>query len=328
MDLLLLDYLLGVQTGISIVSEIRASGDQRPIMVLTGKGDENIVSELLKAGADDFLKKDNYSADLLGRSIINLIEKYRIKEQHALLEQELLESQKMDAIGTLASGIAHDFNNFLTSIMGFSELTILSRDFHDIEDKQRKIHELCETMSHMVKQLMDFTGKDQNPESEIDLQIVLEDTVNILSHTLSKGVEISLQMESVPPAVIGSSSMIQQLLFNLCINASEAMKQEGAIDITCTREVFREPQFFLFSSLDPREYVRISISDTGDGIEPEILNRIFEPFFTTKRASSKKGTGLGLAMVWKNMKMMNGIIDVKSEPSEGTTFHLYFPAVN
>jgi PAS domain S-box-containing protein len=242
------------------------------------------------------------------------------------LEAQLRHSQKLEAIGTLASGIAHDFNNVLGAILGNIELSL--QDIHEDHAATISMHEIRKAGQRgkdLVRRIVAF-GKPYELEFKpTQLTGVIEDSLKLVRAVLPASVEINCQLEAKVPRVSIDSSQIAQVLLNICTNAYQAMdQQKGRIDITLKLHQLNDDAMHLHRDLKPGCYVCLSISDNGSGIDPTIVDRIFEPFFTTK--SMTEGSGLGLSIVHNIVRSHGGAIELDSERGKGSTFHIYLPA--
>lgn len=250
-------------------------------------------------------------------------------------EQQLIQVQKMDTIGTLAGGIAHDFNNILGAIIG--SVSLMQHKLHRGKLYPDEITSYLDTMeksgqraSDLVSQLLMLTRRQTPTFTSVDLNKVVENTMMICENSFDKSVSLHPVYYSSPAVINGDSMQIEQVLLNLCVNASHAMtlmkvksSQQGGKLTVYVEEVIAD-RFFCIKHPEAMEgsYWRLSVCDTGVGMERSTLSRIFDPFFTTK--DKGQGTGLGLAMVYNIVKQHDGFIDVYSERDSGTTFSLYF----
>lgn len=247
-----------------------------------------------------------------------------VTEEYALQEQ-LRQSQKLDAIGQLAGGVAHDFNNMLGGIMGGAELLKLRlpddekcTEYFDI------IMKSAERAADMSGKLLAFARRQASGSTPVDVHRAVEDAVAILKNTIDKRIEIELDLTAEASAVIGNGSHLQSVFLNLGINAAHAMPSGGRLSFR-SKVAELSTAYCAASTFDltPGKYVEIEVRDTGCGIRPEDLPRIFEPFFTTKETG--KGTGLGLAAVYGTVKQHRGAITAYSESGKGACFRLVFP---
>ena len=242
------------------------------------------------------------------------------------LEEQFHQSQKMEAIGTLAGGIAHDFNNILASIMGYTELAIL-----DVETNT-EIHEYLQGVmvagnraKDLVRQILAFSRQTEKDLRPLRLEFVLTEVFKLLRASLPATIEIQHQVNS-KSLVLADATQIHQLIMNLCANAAYAMEQNGGTLTVALNDVQLETELAQrTSNVAPGSYVRLTVSDTGHGIPPEIMDRIFDPFFTTKEKG--KGTGIGLSAVHGIVKSHRGEITVSSEPGKGCAFNVFLPRI-
>lgn len=324
-DVIFLDYLLGQETGLEVLREIRGSGDQRPVIVMTGQGDEQIAAEITRAGADDYLVKGLFNSDTLRRSIEGATLRYQLRREKALLSEQLQQSQKMETIGTLAGGIAHDFNNMLTAIMGYVELALVKSEGREIRKELDYIQTACRQMAELVQRILSFSRRENSGLSLINLGQIIKESDAVLRHTISKQIEVRVKLAQESLMINANASMLHQVLLNLCVNAAEAMRDNGVLTIHAEKMLVDSEFALAHPSIKEGAYIRLEVQDTGEGMDQETRERIFEPFFTTKTLGTRKGTGLGLAVVWQNIAAHNGLINVDSEPGRGTTFKIYLP---
>jgi two-component system cell cycle sensor histidine kinase/response regulator CckA len=247
-----------------------------------------------------------------------------ITEQRSL-EAQLRQSQKMESLGTLAGGVAHDFNNLLGGILGY--VGLIKGDY-SAEDKHYAMLELVEKASvraaELTNQLLAFSRKGKYELRAVDLNNSVEDVLKLIGRTLDKKIEIITELQEELPSVEGDPGQLEQAIINLCVNAAEATPGGGKLQLE-TRVVALEEEFARkYLGSDARDYVLLSVSDTGIGMDSETLSRMFEPFFTTKEVG--KGTGLGLSTVYGIVKNHGGYVDVRSQPGKGSTFDVYLPA--
>ena len=247
------------------------------------------------------------------------------KEKETLAAQ-LAQAQKMESIGTLAGGIAHDFNNLLTVIQGFSEVLLMEMDkeapgYSDL----LKIHEAGLRGAELVRNLLAFSRKADIKPRPINLNHEVVRIEKLLSRTIPKMIKIDLHLEGDLAAVNADPDQIGQILMNLAVNAEQAMPDGGNLTIATTNVTLDEEYCRSYPEIHPGDYVMLSVSDTGKGMEKGILGHVFEPFFTTKDVG--KGTGLGLATVYGIVKLHGGHICCDSEPNRGATFKTYLPAI-
>lgn len=255
---------------------------------------------------------------LMGYDITSEMKKEHERE---LLAERIKESQKLEAIGTLASGIAHDFNNILGAVMGFAELTL--REVHDpvVKDYQQTILKAGERAAALVKQILTFSRESVPDMKPLYLDSLIDEVIFFMSSVLPSNVVIEKNIEGAVAPVLADANKLHEIFVNLCTNSAQAMSDGGGISISI------ENYSGTFNNQCPHgDYVRLTVSDSGVGIDAEVLPHIFEPFFTTKEQNV--GTGMGLAVVYGIVKEMECEIFVSSTKGEGTTFTLLLPQYN
>ena len=241
------------------------------------------------------------------------------------MEAQLLQASKMEAVGTLTGGIAHDFNNIIQAIMGYNQLLIAERTGRETDMIYlNNIGELMDRSRALVQQLMLFSKKKEPLFRVININNEIVSTQNLLTKSIPKMIEIKTDLDKNVFPVNADSPQIGQVIMNLVINARDAIGDNGEINITTKNLILPEDTNIAGLSIPAGNYVKLSVSDTGFGMEEAVIQHIFEPFFTTKEAG--KGTGLGLAVVYGVVKSHNGLIYCESELEKGTTFNILFPA--
>ena len=248
----------------------------------------------------------------------------RDMEQRKKLENQLVQAQKMESVGTLAGGIAHDFNNLLNIIQGYAFILRGHCEQNDeIEESLVAINDTVKRGSALVHQLLTLGHRSRGIELRpVDINILVEGLIVLIRHTFPKTIELDQILETDIPPIAGDKNQIEQALLNLCVNARDAMANRGTLTFK-TRSVTGAMLQHLGDNLEG-QYVCIEVTDTGVGMAERVRSRIFEPFFTTK--DTGQGTGLGLSVVYGIVKNHDGFIDVESKPMAGTSFRLYFPA--
>ncbi|MCC7181181.1 MAG: PAS domain S-box protein [Acidobacteria bacterium] len=242
------------------------------------------------------------------------------------LESHLRQSAKMEAVGRLAGGVAHDFNNMLTVIDGYSELALLKLPGDSpVRSLVEEIHKAGERAAELTRQLMAFSRKSMAEPQVLDLSEVVEATVTTLTRIIGEDVRIETRLAPDLRNVMADRSQLDQVLFNLIINARDAMPLGGTITIETANVEFDSAHGVGPREVPPGQYVLLAVTDTGVGMDAATRARIFEPFFTTK--GSGRGTGLGLAMVQNFVVQSGGHLAVYSEPGHGSAFKLYLPTV-
>jgi PAS domain S-box-containing protein len=263
--------------------------------------------------------------DASGR-IVNYVAVKRDVTREALLEKQLLQAQKMEAIGTLAGGVAHDFNNLLQVIVGYSELLFLNEglDSH-VKDDLNRINRAARNGADLVNRLMTFSRKTESKPRPLNLNRQIDEVREFLYRTVPKMIDIELILDSNLAPINADPTQIEQILMNLAINARDAMPQGGKLVIGTENAILDEDYCNTHLEIAPGHYALLTVTDSGQGMRKETLEHIFEPFYTTKGPG--EGTGLGLAMVYGIVKEHGGHIECYSEPEVGTAFKIYFPAL-
>ncbi|MBI1388862.1 MAG: response regulator [bacterium] len=258
--------------------------------------------------------------------IENLHEKKLVEEMKNKLEEQLVQSQKMEAIGRLAGGVAHDFNNILTIIKANSDLLLMRMD--DNNPYRKKIGDIrnaSERAAGLIRQLLAFSRKQRLQPRELNLNHVIKSMKDLLERLMGEDIVLKVYLESDLGLVKADPSQIEQVIMNLVINARDAMPRGGVITVRTANVSFDRPHEDRNSTLREGDYILMSVNDTGVGMDRETQSHIFEPFFTTKEVG--KGTGLGLATVYGIIKQSEGSISVYSEPGKGSTFKVYLPRI-
>ena len=240
------------------------------------------------------------------------------------MEVELRQAQKMQAVGTLSAGIAHDFNNILTPIIGYTEL-IMSDNMEQTQTKwmMERILNASHRAKELVRQILTFSRQTEQERKPVQICLVIKEALRLLRASLPTTIEIRQNIIS-DALVVGDPTQIHQVLMNLCTNAGHAMQEKGGIlEVSLTDANLDEEALSRNPKVTADSYVRLTVSDTGHGMPPDVLERVFDPFFTTKERS--KGTGMGLSVVHGIVENHGGIISVISKASEGSTFNVYLP---
>jgi len=364
-EMVLLDLGLPDSSGLETLRRILDEGPPLPVVVLTVTADEELAAQAISMGAQDYLVKGRFDPDLLYRSMLYAVERKKsqqqlkdseerlrqaydgleqrveertaeLKKAHEALQKEAMErlkaegqlrhAQRMEAIGTFAGGVAHDFNNILAAIIGFTELmlgdtAVGSLDRHHLG----RVLQASLRGRDLVKQLLAFARKSEQGRKPLRLSSAIEEAMNLLRASIPATIDIRVEIKSESGSIYCDPGQVQQVLMNLCANAVDAMEeQKGTLGIELSDFEISPDADIL--DIRPGPHMRLSVSDTGRGIPPEILDRIFEPFFTTKGLG--RGTGLGLSVVHGIVRSCDGAITVESRPGEGTTFRVYFPRLH
>lgn len=249
-----------------------------------------------------------------------------VEAEKKKLEFQLQQVQKIEAIGTLAGGVAHDFNNILSIIIGNTELAM------DDVPEENPAHLNLEEINaasirgkNIVRQLLRFSRKAVLERQPMHIIPIIKDSLKFLRATIPTSIDIRQDIQTTDDTILADSTQIHQIMMNLITNSSQAIEAEGVIEIRIENVFLNEESCVLYTDLTPGNYIKVTVSDTGQGIAPEAIDRIFDPYFTTKEVD--KGSGIGLSVVHGIVKSHGGAIRVKSELGKGTTFTVLFPAV-
>jgi signal transduction histidine kinase len=247
-----------------------------------------------------------------------------ITEQQRL-EIQLRQAQKMEAIGTLAGGIAHDFNNILSAIIGFSELCMDEAEpGTTLEENLREVLHASHRARELVRQILAFSRQGETDRKPIQSGLIIKEALKLLRSTLPSTVEIDPQVRS-HSLIMGDPTQVHQIIMNLGSNAADAMEANGGVLTVSLNDMVMDDPAAWDVHLAAGTYQRLTVADTGDGIQPDQLEAIFEPYFSTKPEG--KGTGLGLSVVHGIVHSMEGGIRVRSAPGEGTVFDIFLPVM-
>jgi len=250
-------------------------------------------------------------------------ERIRVQEEHNHLEEQLRQSQKMEAIGLLAGGVAHDFNNILTVIMGYGGMLAANLPDGKDHDNIAQILKASERAAELSRGLLAFSSKQTFALERTNINQLATDNNKFLKRLIGEDIELVMTYHPAPLYMLIDRSQIQQVFMNLATNARDAMPAGGKLTIDITPEKLDEEFVASHGYGNPGDHALIRVSDTGTGMGKETVERIFEPFFTTKEKG--KGTGLGLSIIHGIIAQHNGFIRCSSEPGQGTTFSIYLP---
>ena len=272
--------------------------------------------------------KTNDEVGKLAAAFNAMAESLKMREtEKEQLSKQLLQSQKMEAVGTLAGGIAHDFNNILTAIIGYSYLILMKTAEDDpLKSYAGQIQAAAERAAELTQGLLAFSRKQVMIPQAVDLNEVVAQLQKMLRRLIRENIDLNQEQAREELVVMADRGKIEQVLMNLVTNASDAMPNGGRIVINTFSMTMNSEFLHAHGYGEPGEYACIAVSDTGCGMDEKEAKKIFEPFFTTKEVG--KGTGLGLSIVYGIVKQHDGFINVCSEPGKGTTFTIYLPLIN
>jgi two-component system cell cycle sensor histidine kinase/response regulator CckA len=330
-DLILADYSIPGFDGMSALTLARQEAPEVPFLFVSATIGEELAIDAMHQGATDYVLKQR-----LGRLVPSVQRALRERDERrerkkaedalAQSEKQFRQAQKMEAVGRLAGGIAHDFNNLLTVIMGYSH--VLSAELgrqHPLHSKIEETQKAGERAAMLVRQLLAFSRKQPLEPKHLSLNNVVANLEGMLQRLIGADIRLVISLDSSNSQVLADQAQLEQVLMNLVVNARDAMPHGGTLTIeTALVELEKSPLYHL-DPLPPGRYVRLSVGDTGIGMDRDTQAHIFEPFFTTKEEG--KGSGLGLSTVFGIVTQSGGAIDVTSRVGYGTKFDIYFPKV-
>jgi signal transduction histidine kinase len=323
-DLILSDFALPDFDGLTALKMARGRLPEVPFILVSGTAGVEEAIKSLQCGATDYVMKGH-----LSRLVPEVRRAMQEVDEHAerrQLEEQFIQSQKMEVVGQLAGGVAHDFNNILAVIIGYADLMMQQLGpAHPLHKHASEIQHAVERASKLTRQLLIFSRKQTVQPVVLDLNEVLKN----LDKMLRKLIDENIEMILVPGKSIGrvkaDSGYVGQVLMNLVINARDAMPNGGKLTIETRDVTVAEAYSYEHPEVISGDYVMLAVSDTGTGMTDEVKKHLFEPFFTTKPMG--KGTGLGLTTCQTIVNQSGGHIGVYSEEGKGTTFKVYFPQV-
>ena len=302
-------------------------------------GDKNASDCLQRAGSERTVQREEKAVGAHGEELTVLLSLYAETAQNGeingfdgyiiditekkRLEERLLRSQKLEAVGTLAGGIAHDFNNLLTAIIGYSEIMLEKiREDDPLRKHAEIIHGAAERGAELTKRILTLTRKEKVETKLLDINEIIRSSLELLKRSIPKHIEIVTNLRKELPKVKADAAQVQQVILNLAVNARDAMPHEGRLTIETDSDTAGDGVSNPVVA-EKSGFIKVSVSDTGTGMDKGTQGRIFDPFFTTKETG--KGTGLGLYMVHSIVTHHGGYINLYSEPGRGTRFNIYLP---
>lgn len=330
-DMILADYSLPGFDGITALTLARSICPDTPFLFVSGTLGEELAIDAMHRGATDYILKQRLgrlipSVQRALRELQNRAERTRAEDALRQSEKQLRQAQKMEAVGRLAGGLAHDFNNLLTVIMGHSQVLLADMGpHHPLRSKIEEMQKAGDRAATLIRQLLTFSRKQPSEPKVLGLNSIITNFESMLRRLIGEDIEFIFKLSPEHLRVKADPAQLEQVVMNLVVNARDAMPNGGKLTIeTASANLGRTPVYHL-SPLPPGPYVRLSVSDTGHGMLPEVQAHIFEPFFTTK--DEGKGTGLGLSTVFGIVAQSGGGLDVTSAVGKGTRFDVYLPSV-
>ena len=333
-DLVILDVMMPGMTGFEVLDAVDRERCDAAFIIVTGEASVDSAIKAMRKGAIDYLRKPFEPDELIIR-VESVLKQREMKHEHMCveaenrkLENQLRQSQKMEAIGTLAGGIAHDFNNVLSIILGNTELALADMpNEHTARQNLEQILTASLRAREMIRQLLSFSRKEESGRKPLRLNSVIVESLKLMRASLPTNISIEREICETECKTIADATQIHQIMLNLCTNAAHAMEPNGGVlTIRLEPVTLDDATAADIDGLAPGNYTRLAVADTGHGIEKDIIDRIFDPYFTTK--GTGKGTGMGLSVVHGIIKASGGAIRAFSRPGRFTEFQLYLPVVD
>lgn len=312
------------QAGFEITQKAIQTGEKQEPYILEGrrKDGKNILLEIEESPIID----ENGKTVLIAGAARDITDRKRAEEEKEDLEAQLRQSQKMEAVGTMAGGIAHDFNNILSIILGNTELAIRDvPEWHPVKESLDEVRKACLRAKDVIRQLLSYSRKSEMQLKPLDISVILKESLKLVRSSLPSNIKIQQTFDENSWTTLGDPTQINQILINLSTNAADAIGgASGTLGISQENVEIAHQDSEL--NLETGRYVKVTISDTGVGISAEDMERIFDPYYTTKKVG--RGTGMGLAVVHGIVETHRGRIKVRSKPGKGTAFQIFFPAID
>jgi len=310
---------------IRLIEKLHRDGEFEFQEVWHAKKDGTVFPTLMGAAV---IKDDEGTPIFLSATAIDITDRKQAEQDRENLRSQLLQSQKMATMGTLAGGIAHDFNNMLAIILGFSDMLLADKNEGDPEyEELQKIVKTSRDAADLVQRIRIFGRRAEMVLVPLDLNHQVDEVTKLLASTLPKTIDIDIHLTKDPVIIKADASQITQMVMNLAVNANEAMPQGGRLSIQTENILLDNDYCRVHVGVKPGPHVMLTVSDTGRGIDKGLMERIFDPFYSSKARDYRKGTGLGLSVVQGIVQQHGGHITVESEISQGTFFRMYFPAL-
>ncbi len=332
LDLIMADYSVPGFDGAAALSLARKLCPDVPFLFVSGTILEEFAIDMMQRGATDYIFKQRLgrlvpSVQRTLRELDERLERKRAEEALRLSEKQFRQAQKMEAVGRLAGGLAHDFNNLLTVIMGHSQ--VLLGDLKPEDPVRPKIEEMQkagERAVGLIRQLLAFSRKQAMEPKVLSVNSVVGSLESMLRRLIGEDIQLVIRPDEHNGHVKADQSQLEQVLMNLVVNARDAMPNGGLLAIETSQTELKKTPMHHLQPLPPGPYVKLTVTDTGCGMDSNTLSHLFEPFFTTK--GEHKGSGLGLSTVFGIVTKGGGGIDVWSQVGHGTTFDIYLPRIN
>jgi signal transduction histidine kinase len=323
-DVVLSDHSMREFSSMEALALVRENDPDLPFIIVSGTIGEDAAVDAMKAGAQDYVLKQNLRrlGPAVEREMREAANRRSQRQKLQASENQLRHAQKLEAVGRLAGGIAHDFNNLLTVILGFSEFLIeqLPAGTPALRDAG-EIRLAAQRAARLTKQLLAFSRQQVLEPRVVNLVTALNDLQPMIQRLIGEDIRCQFTLATPPQLVLIDPGQFEQIMLNLVVNARDAMPEGGRLSVELSRTTVAGEHA---AALDVAEgeYITVTVTDTGEGMDPETVEHIFEPFFTTKDPG--RGTGLGLSTVFGIVRQSRGGIEVRTARKQGTTFRIYF----
>jgi signal transduction histidine kinase len=323
-DLVISDYVLPSFSAPAALSLVQGSAPDLPFIVVSGAIGEETAVQIMRAGARDYITKDDLTR--LGPAIVRELREAETRRERKQLEEQYRQAQRLEAVGRLAGGVAHDFNNLLTVIASRSQFLLQRLEPGDPSRREATlILDAAMKAAQLTRQLLVFSRGQLLQTMPLDLNTIVAEMEPMLRRVIGEQIALHTALAPALGRVMADQGHIEQVVMNLVVNARDAMREGGRLVIETSNVELDEAYCRSRVGARPGPHVRLSVSDTGVGMDAEVQAHLFEPFFTTKESG---GTGLGLAVVYGIVKQCGGCTSVSSEPAHGTAFTIHFPRVD
>jgi two-component system cell cycle sensor histidine kinase/response regulator CckA len=322
-DIIISDHSMPRFSGTEALKSVRAKDANVPFIFVSGTIGEEVATDAMRTGAQDYVMKTNLKR--LVPAVQRELRDAEERRERKRLDRRVRQLQKFEALGKLVGGIAHDFNNMIGAILGWAEMGCEeTQPENRLHTRFEKIRDQAVRAGKLTSQLLAFAGGQNLQTRTIDLNILVQEEMSLLSRIIGEDIEVRVLVAPDLRVTLADPTQIEQVIMNLCLNARDAMAEGGLLlietqNVELGAEFCRDHAYGL-----PGSYVLLSITDTGVGMDTATMENMFEPFFTTKETG--KGTGLGLATVHGIVRQHGGFIVASSEPGKGTSFQVYLPA--
>jgi len=321
-DIVVCDYSMPRFSAPAALEVLASCGGDLPLIIVSGAIGEDVAVDAMRSGARDYILKGN-----LRRLVPAIRRELREAEERRArrkAERALEHAQKLESVGALTGGIAHDFNNILTCILAGASLA--RRRVKNDQVLQKELDEIAaeaQRAAALVRQLLQFSRRQPLDRRSLDLNEIVARLESVFRRVLDERIELEVRLDRGLSPLMADFGQIEQVVMNLCLNARDAMPNGGILRIETRNARVEPPDCVRQPGMRPGKYALLSVSDTGCGMTSDVIEHMFDPFFTTKAPG--EGTGLGLSVAYGIVKQHDGFIDVRSEPSRGTSFLVFFP---